>query len=188
MQTNIPVVNGKPVARATDAEVMKQLSEENIKQGILMRDTDVTRVLAYIEANRLADGLVAVYDHQGIYTKWCRHIRNTIVPDTDSKVHDILIKEAFVYDGQNAAGPYQRVVFRTASRYGFGRVLFLERMGFEEDSKWRLATAEGWANLPSLKPEEPLPVLIPTLAGTHLTVFTEPSNMAALQAGAQSLM
>ncbi|MNC19306.1 hypothetical protein D3C81_176290 [compost metagenome] len=189
MQGNIEIVNLKePVRVATDAEVDQLLRDQPTPDLIKRRDHSTVAIMAHIEANRLEDGTFAVYDHQGIYTKWCRHIRNTIVPDADSKVHEILVKDAFVYEGRNAMGPYERVVFRTASRFGFGKVLFLERMGFEEDAPVRLACADGWANLPALPADAPLPVVIPTLAGTHLTVFTEPSNMAVLQAGAQSLM
>jgi hypothetical protein len=189
MQGNIEIVNLKqPVRVATDAEVDALLRDQPAPDLIKRRDHSTAAIMAHIEANRLADGTFAVYDHQGIYTKWCRHIRNTIVPDVDSKVYDIQVKDAFVYQGRNAAGPYERVVFRTASRYGFGKVLFLERMGFEEDAPVRLACAEGWANLPPLAADAEVPVVMPMLNGVHTPVYTEPSNIAAIHAGANSLL
>lgn len=188
MHHNLPIVNLKQPARlATDAEVEALLQSLYVKPRIKMREHDVATVLAFIEKNRLPNGMVAVYDHQGIYTKWCRNIRNTITPDTNSRLHDLQIDNAFAIEGRNAGGAFQRVVFRQ-TRLGCGRILYLERMGAEENSAWRLAVAEGWVNLPRMADNDPDPKAHAMRDGVHVPVYTEPADQAVRLASANSLL
>jgi hypothetical protein len=190
MHHDLPVVNLKQPARvATDKEVDELLQALYIKPRIKMREYDVATVLAFIEKNRLPDGMIQVYDYTGIYTKWCRDLRNTITPELTSKLHDVQIDNAFAIEGHNAAGAYQRVVYRSSeSRLASGKILYLERMGAEETSPWRLASNEGWVNLARIPDDQPLPKVHAMLDGVHVPVYTEPADQAVRLASANTLL
>lgn len=103
---------------------------------------DVAEVLKYIAANRKADGTVTIVAPEGRITKWRRE-NNDLIPEMDSKVYTLEVKDFYVCTAVNAAGEYSRVGYIDTPGQRSARALELHTFGEER----KLVDASNWVSL-----------------------------------------
>ena len=120
------------------------------------RNYNAQDVMAFIEANKSAGGMIRVVDKRGTYTNWIKNERNSLVPDPASLTHELGINNAHIISSVNASGPYERCAFtlaggskldaegKTISWPGINRVLFLETIQVNGGESVALCVDEDW--------------------------------------------
>lgn len=122
-----------------DVLVEGQTNEPPIR---LVISHDVAEVLKYLAANRKADGTVAINVPGGRITKW-RKENNDLIPEMDSKVYTLEVKDFYVCTAVNAAGEYSRVGYIDTPGQRSARALELHTFGEER----KLVDASNWVSL-----------------------------------------
>lgn len=110
---------------------------------------DIEMIKTAIQAAAMPNGMFAAHHVTGFPTEWTVGWRSRVSPKPESKVHEVWIREIEIPTNTNAAGPYTRVAVRTSA--SSADTVFLERVGVNADSPFRLATGDGWVAVPPLE-------------------------------------